>query len=305
MRLRHILNVLMGILTTCAVWGEIPHQINYQGYLTDDQGNPLDGHYDLVFRIYDEETGGNLLWSETRENVEAEQGVLSVTMGEVTPIEVIFDGVYWLAIEVNQEILTPRQQLTSIGQAYNAEDVYDQDIHPRSISIEGIGTVVNDQGKWVGDPAGLTGPTGPAGPQGETGPAGPSGAAGATGPQGETGPTGPGSVIWEENGDDIFYKSGNVGIGNSDPDYDLDIAGNVNFSGELYQNGTPYAGAANDLVWFSTFFEGACCSPSRFSMTYSGQTISCNSYGVSIGGSSNGWACLKLASWISFPHFTP
>ncbi len=31
----------------------VPHLINYQGRLTDSSGNPLNGSYNLTFRIYD------------------------------------------------------------------------------------------------------------------------------------------------------------------------------------------------------------------------------------------------------------
>jgi hypothetical protein len=65
------------------------------------------------------------------------------------------------------------------------------DIHPTSVSIAGVGTVINSGGKWVGDPAGLQGPQGPQGPQGLQGPQGPAGPAGVQGPAGPLGPTGP------------------------------------------------------------------------------------------------------------------
>ncbi len=181
----------------------IPHKINYQGYITDSAGIPLDGSYKFDFGLYDMETGGNLLWSESQETVSVDQGIFHILLGANFPIELDFDGTYWLEISVDEENLFPRQLLTSVGQAYQAEDVYDQNINPRSVSIISYGEVINAAGEWVGEPTGLYGPTGPAGergptgPQGDTGLTGPAGAQGdtglkgPTGPQGDTGITGP------------------------------------------------------------------------------------------------------------------
>ena len=54
--------VTLGVVEVASA---IPQLINYQGYLTDDLGNPVaDGNYRLVFRIWDAETGPHELWSE-------------------------------------------------------------------------------------------------------------------------------------------------------------------------------------------------------------------------------------------------
>ena len=56
------------------------------------------------------------------------------------------------------------------GVADHATDVMGEDIHPRTVSI-GDTTVIDENGAWVGDAAGLRGPEGPAGPAGPEGPA--------------------------------------------------------------------------------------------------------------------------------------
>ena len=43
----------------------------------------------------------------------------------------------------------------------------------------------------------------------------------------------------------IFTTGGNVGIANTAPSYDLDVTGDVNFTGTLYQNGTPFSGGGS------------------------------------------------------------
>jgi len=72
-----------------------PERLSYQGFLTDSSGDPLgsnaDGtsnptNYDIIFRIYDEESDSetdNLLWSETQ-TVTIDNGSFSVLLGEGT-----------------------------------------------------------------------------------------------------------------------------------------------------------------------------------------------------------------------------
>ncbi len=44
---------------------------------------------------------------------------------------------------------------------------------------------------------------------------------------------------WNTNGSDIYYNEGNTGIGTSTPGYKLDVNGDINFTGQLLQNGNP------------------------------------------------------------------
>lgn len=43
-----------------------PQLINYQGYLTDGDSNPITGSRSIEFSIYDSATGNMLLWNETQ-----------------------------------------------------------------------------------------------------------------------------------------------------------------------------------------------------------------------------------------------
>ena len=58
----------------------LPHLINYQGRLTDTNGAPLNGSYNITFRIYDALTAGNLLWQGTYTNVSINKGIFSVLL---------------------------------------------------------------------------------------------------------------------------------------------------------------------------------------------------------------------------------
>ncbi|MFQ6044302.1 MAG: hypothetical protein ACE5PV_25900 [Candidatus Poribacteria bacterium] len=54
----------------------------------------------------------------------------------------------------------------AVYKAKDADDVLNKDIHPKSVSIVSFGEVIDDSGKWVGDPTGLQGPKGDTGATG-------------------------------------------------------------------------------------------------------------------------------------------
>lgn len=120
-RLSHI--VLIGIILIgfAGIASAIPQLINYQGYLTDSAGVPVpDGTYNLVFRIWDAETGGSQLWSEDHPAVDVTNGLFNIILGNVSPLTLPFDSDYWLGIGIEGEPELPRIQLTSVGYSYRA-----------------------------------------------------------------------------------------------------------------------------------------------------------------------------------------
>jgi hypothetical protein len=115
-----LIGVCALMVCSASSYADVPRLINYQGMLTDDVGNPLSGSYDLVFRIYDDTTGGNLKWSETYSDVAVEDGLFNVTLGTTTALDLAFDQSYWLEVEVAGETLS-RLRITSAGYAYRAQ----------------------------------------------------------------------------------------------------------------------------------------------------------------------------------------
>ncbi len=87
--MKKILSILILILTAGMprVMAEIPYEINYQGHLTDAAGEPLEGTYGFMFRIFAEESGGTALWSEYHNSVYVEGGVFHVILGSNIPID--------------------------------------------------------------------------------------------------------------------------------------------------------------------------------------------------------------------------
>ncbi|MEA3358042.1 MAG: hypothetical protein U9R17_01320 [Thermodesulfobacteriota bacterium] len=100
----------------------IPQKINYQGYLTDPQGSPIDDTVSIAFSLYSQASGGAALWTETR-SVTLTDGVFSVDLGNSTPITLPFDTQYYLGIRIGSDSeMTPRQPMTSVGYAFRAKE---------------------------------------------------------------------------------------------------------------------------------------------------------------------------------------
>ncbi|MBI5873339.1 MAG: hypothetical protein HZB36_04260 [Candidatus Omnitrophica bacterium] len=128
--------VVLIIATSCVcatTEGAVPHLINYQGRLTDTAGNPLNGSYNLTFRIYDALSAGNLLWEETQTGVVVDKGLFGILLGSVASLNIAFDKPYFLEIKVGTEVMSPRQQITSSGYAIRAEEA-DSSIDSDTIS---------------------------------------------------------------------------------------------------------------------------------------------------------------------------
>ncbi|MDI6795038.1 MAG: hypothetical protein QME81_19585 [bacterium] len=93
--------------------------INYQGRLLDAAGSPVTGSRDIVFTIYDAETGDSVLWQETR-NISITDGLFNVLLGEVSPIsDSVFNGdSRFLGIKIGSAPeAAERHRLVSVGYA--------------------------------------------------------------------------------------------------------------------------------------------------------------------------------------------
>ncbi|MFH1777648.1 MAG: hypothetical protein ABH952_08860 [Candidatus Omnitrophota bacterium] len=118
-----VVAVLMVVFLTAAVVNAaVPHLIRFQGKVTDKDGAPLNGAYNITFRIYDAASGGTLKWSETQSAIPVNNGIFTVLLGNVNSLDLPFDVPYWLSMEVNNDgEMAPRQQITSVGYAIHAE----------------------------------------------------------------------------------------------------------------------------------------------------------------------------------------
>ncbi|MBT6516867.1 MAG: hypothetical protein HOK59_03925, partial [Candidatus Marinimicrobia bacterium] len=93
--------------------GNVPKHLSYQGLLTKTNGKGVqDGTYQIIFRLYPEIEGETPFWEETQD-VDIDDGIISVTLGETVPIDAIPSEAY-LEIEIEGTTLSPRQEMTSV-----------------------------------------------------------------------------------------------------------------------------------------------------------------------------------------------
>jgi len=153
----------------------VPDLIDYQGKLTDSDGNPIEGTVSITFSIYDVEIGGAALWTETQNAVEVSDGLFHILLGSETafPEDLFNESSLWIGINVDGDgEMTPRCRIASVPFAIQS------------------GTSAPDDD-------------------------------------------------WTIDGDNVYRETGNVGIGNNDPEYPLDIVGYVTV--EPYEGSGSYA----------------------------------------------------------------
>lgn len=91
---RRVLFLGLGLwLVGLPIWAANPNPpslLSYQGFLVDADGNPLNNdspqNHRVVFRVYDSQTGGTLLWSE-EQIVTVSKGNFSVVLGQGIQVE--------------------------------------------------------------------------------------------------------------------------------------------------------------------------------------------------------------------------
>lgn len=124
----------------------VPPTLNYQGHLTDSAGVPIDGPVNMVFSIYDIDTGGTALWSDTR-SLTVEQGVFSIELGDgVNPFPLgLFENPLWMSLTVGTDAeMSPRRPISSVGFSFKASD---------ADTLEGVSATTLDQSAHVIDNA--------------------------------------------------------------------------------------------------------------------------------------------------------
>ena len=160
--LRHLATGLLclGALTLAAPALAVPGQVAHQGRLLDADDLPLEDEHTLLFRLYNEQEEGDLLWEESHD-VAFSNGFYSLFLGEDeadNPIDDWFTGETALYLELSLdggEPLVPRQLLTTVPYATTSTNVAGGSVDATEISVGGE-VVVDSSGNWVGEPSSVS-----------------------------------------------------------------------------------------------------------------------------------------------------
>ncbi len=191
-RVRRVIASTLAVLSMCFAWtarAEVPTSLTQQGRLFDSMTDePVEGIREVRFALYDAEVSDVPLWEEVHD-VSFERGWFSAQLGSIQPFgaEVFSGETRYLGVTVGEDDeMLPRALVASVPYALVCHDAVG-DIHPRSISIPGVGMVIDEYGNWVGEPTGLVGPKGDQGEKGDQGDPGIQGLKGDQGDQGDQG----------------------------------------------------------------------------------------------------------------------
>ncbi len=229
-----ILAVFVIFLCTFAAYSYsapgVLRQLSFYGSLKTDANIAVtDGVYDIVFKIYDAPTGGNLLWTGTHtaangNAVTITNGFFNVLLGSGTGNTLSLDfnsDTYYLGLTVGSDMeMTPRERIGASAYAFNADTVDGYHAHDL-VRANATATVATSSATTL-----LT-----------------------------INQQGSGDILnIQDGGTTVFtvLDGGNVGVGTTSPSHTFSVAGNINFSGNIYQNGTLFTGSGGGSDFATT-----------------------------------------------------
>lgn len=220
--------VVVAIALVAMVAGsETAHEFSYQGYLTGSDGNPVpNAAYEFIFTLYPDEFGTTALWGDTQ-YVSTDDGYFLALLGRNNPIPIdVFSGVEparYLEITVGGETISPRTYLggqpysdiskvvkgdsltldadglTFLGTAGETLFVADASGNVEASTVQADGSVVSGDVDAKGDQIVLDGPV-------------------------QTITATSGTINFD---DENLVTTGNVGIGTTDPQSELEVQGSI------------------------------------------------------------------------------
>lgn len=132
------------LILACLLWsgaalGGFPLRFHVQGVVHSPAGDAADGSYDVVFRLYDQPTGGAPLWSQTQSPVVIHGGLLDAVVGDgVTPLTpaMLADGELFFSVQFGAGDELPRVAVDPVPLAIAAATALQADL-ARDLSCVG------------------------------------------------------------------------------------------------------------------------------------------------------------------------
>ncbi len=133
--------ILALIAISSTVFAQAPDSLSFQGFLTDDMGNPIDSTgLSITFNLY---KGTTSIWMETQ-SVDVDSGVFNVYLGAVTAMDTVaFNQAIDLGIKVGADPeMSPRTPLAAAAYAKALPGLYTfyrEDAQHKSYNVVGGG----------------------------------------------------------------------------------------------------------------------------------------------------------------------
>lgn len=134
--------------------GASPSTISYQGTLSTAGGTAVNANIGLTFRLYDVQSGGNALWTETHSGVPVNNGLFNVLLGSITPIpaSVWDNNAVYLGVQVDGDSaeLLPREIIGTVPYSVKASNANTIHLLDAPIMlVNNITTPVTSSIQWV------------------------------------------------------------------------------------------------------------------------------------------------------------
>jgi hypothetical protein len=184
------------LLITASVFAQAPEKMSYQAVVRDGSTNlVVSSPIGIRISILQGSASGTAVYVETQTVTSNANGLVSLEIGNGTPVTGTFAAIDWSAGPYFIKTETDPNGGTAYGIVGTKELLsvpYALFSANGTPGPQGPAGATGPQGPiGLTGPAGATGAIGPQGPIGLTGPAGATGATGLTGPAGATGPQGP------------------------------------------------------------------------------------------------------------------
>ena len=123
MKIKLLVQIILSsfILSTLAA---VPSEINYQGLITDSDGDPImSATNSVAVNLYQVETGGTAEYTQSFTQVASDaNGIYSIQIGGASLQSVLeTNSALWLELIINEETLSPRQKINSVPYALVAK----------------------------------------------------------------------------------------------------------------------------------------------------------------------------------------